>query len=342
MKESKSEKVSSEISLKELILTLKEGWKIIGGATALCMGVTLVYLFTIAVPLYESGISGVNNLPSYVEQGTGTALLPVINTKYGNYTLPSRDILEYINVAKSDEFLNNVSEILESEGNLKISAGQIAFKTEGSTKDFLITVKSNSPENAKKLAETVAEILGNELYLTYKQNAIEVFSQNMYVDDKILEDEIRANEQLLIDYKEELNRMTPKILLKKYAASLPDGFISEESINPSFIYLETKMIDLKAEIIAQKNARDHNRQLMAELNAELQSIMEIRESGKIQGIDKENLDILGLGIVFASEASLPQAPISPNKALMTITSFVLGLMLGAFVVMLKKHRAGTE
>lgn len=332
-----------EISLKELIMTLINGWKTILICTAIIMAVALVYILGIAKPVYESSISGVINIPETAE------------SKYGTYTFPSDNKLDYLNVVTSYEVLSKTIETLDLKQSVSSLRGQIAIETVPEQNSFTITVSSNTPEQARELVKVLSANLVEELSDQYKINAIDFFMRELTVEERRLQDEMVKQEKLLTAQHEQLAKMDKVVTLKRLLVddptmaasiasskgvdleSLSDDVMYEEMINPNYTALEASNMELEKLIQSSRVDLEEKKMFYQELVTESEAINQYYASGVKSELKNDSLDIIRSLININKTASYNEAPVSPNKTLILAIGLVLGLMMGVFVAFFKHY-----
>lgn len=326
-----------EISLKELIMTLIGGWKVILICMAIVIAFALVYIIGIAKPIYESSISGVISIPETAE------------SKYGTYTFPSDNKLDYLNVVTSYEVLSKTIETLGLKQSVSSLRGQVAIETVLEQNSFTITASSNTPEHARELVKVLSANLVDELSEQYKINAIDFYMRELTVEERRLQDEIVKQEKLLVSQQEQLSKIDKVVTLKRLLVddptmaasiarskgvdleSLSDDVMYEEMINPNYTLLEAANIELDKLIQTSVVDLEEKKLFYQELLTESEAINQYYTSGVKSDLKNDSLDIIRSLININKTASYNEAPVSPNKVLILAISVVLGLMLGVFV-----------
>ncbi len=326
-----------EISLKELIMTLIKGWKVILICTAIVMALAIVYILGIVKPIYESSISGVINIPETAE------------SKYGTYTFPSDNKLDYLNVVTSYEVLSKTKETLKLKQSISTLRKQITIGTVPEQNSFSITVSSSTPEHARELVKVLSANLVEELSEQYKINAIDFFMRELTVEERRLQDEMAKQEKLLTAQQEQLAKMDKVVTLKRLLVddptmaasiasskgvdleSLTDDVMYEEIINPNYTALEAANIEFEKSIQGIVVLIEEKKVFYQELVTEYEAINQYYTSGVKSELKTDSLDIIRSLININKTASYDESPVSPNKIMILAISIVLGLMLGVFI-----------
>jgi capsular polysaccharide biosynthesis protein len=332
-----------EISLKELILILIKNLKIILICTAMALVIALVYLFGIAKPVYESSVSGIISIPQTIE------------SKFGTYTFPSINKMDYINIVTSHEVLSKTKEILGSDSSVEGLRSRISIVSEKDMNGFSISVLSDTPENARILAKTLSKVLIEELEYRYKENAIEAFLRDLDVSSKQLAENIKTNQLVLEGLEDQLTKVDPVITLKKMLTSNPtlaaeianqrgvdladlsDEVMYEEYINPNYTELEAVVIETKTALNSTKVLLESKELLINELNKEAEGMQLYKTTGDASKLNNSTLDILRSKILINDTPSFSMNAVSPKKTLTLAIASIFGLMVGVFVAFFKNY-----
>ncbi len=334
---------NDEISLKELILTLIKSWRILIICIVVAIMLAATYLIGFTKPIYESSISGIINIPETVE------------SKYGIYTFPSTNKMDYINVVTDHEVISKAKEVLNSQASIDGIRSQVTVESEAESNEFTIIVKSDTPENAQILAKTLSDLLIDELSLRYKDNAIASFKRDLDVEGKQLEEDLKMNQTLLSFHEENLSKIEPVITLKKLITSNPtlatdiakqrgiditnltNEVMFEEYINPNYTEFELVVIETKTLINTINAAIEKNKKYTEELEKESQAMQLYKSSGDSSKLQSSTLDLIRSKISIQGSASYSDTPVSPNKMLIVATALTLGLLFGVFVALFKNY-----
>lgn len=332
-----------ELSLKELIMSLIVNWKIIAICTVSAVLIAAVYLFGFVKPVYESSVSGIINIPETVE------------SKYGTYMFPSTNKMDYLNVVTSHEVLAETIKQLDLESSIESLRSRIAISSEKDLNGFAITVKSDTPENAQKLAKTLANVLIEELSLKYKENAIEAFTRDLDVSSKQFAENLKTDQMILSGLEEELEKVDQVITLKKLITSNPtlaaeianqrgvditdlsNEVMFEETINPNYTDLEAIVMQTKTSINTIKASIEKNKQLTEELNIEADAMQYYRVNGDASKLHDATLDILRSKIAINETPSISENAVSPRVVLSLAIAAVTGFMVGVFSAFFKNY-----
>ena len=119
-----------EISLKELITTVLENWKLIAKITSAFLVIACLYLLVLAKPVYESSISGYINISNAVNE-------------FGEYPFPAELPADYLTAFQSHDVLDLAIKKGAQVDNREYFAKTISLATEKNekAKSFTINVE---------------------------------------------------------------------------------------------------------------------------------------------------------------------------------------------------------
>jgi capsular polysaccharide biosynthesis protein len=333
-----------EISLKELIMALVNNWKIIVSITLIFAILAGGYVFLIADEVYETVIDGTISIPEST------------STRYGTYSFPTTDKMDYLNVAKS---YNVVSRTIENLGleNATVEgfSNSISIMTEDGSTRFSIRVTGPSPEEAVERVRVLVANFLNEITIMNKERAITAFIIEKNVNNLSLEESRYYNEVQLTQLIEEFEDVSPVITLQKlvtsdpvYAAevarergirieSLSDEMMLEEVINPHYSDLQGEMISVRKELQSIDRSIDRNNKHLEELREEQEAVVEYLLTGDDSSMSLDVLDVIESRIQFAAHPSYKPNVIEPRKMMTLAIAIVLGGMIGVFVAFFKEY-----
>ena len=336
-----------EISLKELILTLMKSWKMMLVITVVIMMLAAVYAFVITDEVYEASVEGTI---SVTESTT---------TKYGDYTFPSINKMDFLNVAKSEEVAEKVIKNLNLKMSTNTLINSIAITTEGEQSSFEFLVKASSQKLAKDIAKELSNVYRDSLTMKYKKNAVDTFLREYYVRVKSDAELIETQEKTISELKVKLKDINPVITLKKLVTSDPelaariasergvaieelsDEVMFEEISNPSYELLESTIVTTESTLVTYKTTAEQNQKMYDELILEEKAIGAFYENGSDASLNKGTLEFMKSKVHLDSYVSSSENPVAPRKVLIVAIGFVLGLMLGVFIAFFKAYWART-
>ncbi len=332
-----------EISLKQLILTLIKNWKIIVACT---VGVAFfggLYVVVTSKPVYESKISG------------SIAIQESVPSKYGSYTFPTLNKSDYLLVAKSDLVLNDIIVELDLDVSAEKLSEDIKIDYSDKLSYFSFIASSDSPENAKILAEKLSEIFFRELKLLYKEKALNYFINSLTISVQSSDESVFRLQNSIENSQELLDTIEPTITIKKLVLSDPlyasiiayeknikledlsEDMMMEEVINPNYEALQQEVIDLIKQLNEFYYAKERNERFLKELDEEKVRLLTYRHVGDESVLTDGFLDVIDSQLVMNTEASLPESPVSTNRIKSLAIALILGAMIGMFVAFFKAY-----
>lgn len=138
-----------ELNLRELIAVIvRKLWLIV--ISAIVVGViSYVYTAKFVTPLYKTAVTiYVNNTIYGEKEGISS----------NDLTTSQKLVATYINVIKSDTFLEKVSEAVGHQVSAQKISENLTAKSMSGTEMFSVTISNESPEMAAKIANTIAEM----------------------------------------------------------------------------------------------------------------------------------------------------------------------------------------
>lgn len=336
-----------EISLKDLILTMMNGWKTIAIITLVVVLMVGVYAFFIADEVYEASVKGT------------IAITESTPTKYGEYIFPSTNKMDFLNVVKSEEVAQKVIKNLDLKMTTNAFINSIEIRTEDvqSTFEFVVTAQSHAL--SRSIIKELSTVYRDSLTMKYKKNAVDMFIRDYYVRINTDAETIETQEKTIAEMKEQLKAINPVITLKKLVTSDPelavriakergvtleslsDEMMLEEMFNPSYELLDASIVAAETALVEYKSTAAQNKKLYDELLLEESGINAFYEDGSVTSLNKGSLEFIKAKVHIDNYISAPENPVAPKKVLILAIGFVLGLMLGIFIAFFKAYWART-
>ncbi len=332
-------KYEDEISIKELLITLWNGKKIILAITIGLIILSAMHTFFIAEKVYEA-------TSELIVQKTEE-----VSTRYGNYEFPSENPKDYIYYIKSNEVLKRV---LEKEGldltvekldkKIKIKQDKEAFR-------FIITTSANGAKKSQEINNALVDIFIKMQRVVYKKYAIEKFINDYEDHIYYLTNEIQSQESLLKERRKLLSSISPIYTLQKSlfndpktAAAYADKFdldlnklsqamLVEEEAREVYLKIEEICVDTEKELIDAKQNLKMSNDKLEELIIAKEEIDVALKNNDFESVLNGAIDVFENKIMVVSLASEPQKPISPKKALNLVVGAMLGVILGVFTAL---------
>ncbi len=336
---------NEEISIKELLMTLWNGKKLVIGITIGCIVLSAIYTFFIAKPVYEATSELI------IQPSTE------ISTRYGTYVFPSSNPKDYINYILSNDVLSRVIK----EENLDMTIDK--FKEKISVKQdkekggreqtvrFLITTQANTSQQVLNINNVlVSEFIAMQRII-YKNYAIENFIDRFEKNIDETGISIKSQEILLKERKELLNSIPPIYTLQKSlfndpetAATYADKFdldlnklsqamLVEEYARGIYLNLEEICINTENSLIELKENLRTKKEKLDDLYIEHKNIQKALEINDFDEVFNNKADVFKNKVMVVSPAIEPKEPVKPRKAINLIVGMALGIILGVFVAL---------
>lgn len=333
-----------EISLKELIMSLINNWKLIAICIVVAMLLALGYVLITSDNVYESTIDGVINVPE------------TTSTRYGEYTFPTVNKMDYLNEVYSNALYQKFIEEMQLE-NVAIESfrNSITIETEEKSSRFVFKITGESPEEAMNRLTVLKELYLQEVQMKYSHNALKYFIRDNRVVAKQLGETLLNQQKQLVALETEFEDVSPVITLHKLVTSDPSfaaelaerrglriGDLSgdkmlEEEINPHYLTIQGFIIDLRKEIQDTEFELEKNIKYSAELKNELAVIQNYFATGDSSKITDDTFNVMDSTLQMGLQPSLPRSPVAQQKALTIAIALVLGAMLGVFLAFFKEY-----
>lgn len=333
----------NEISLKELIVVLIKDRMTILWITLAMVILSGVYVFLVAEESYESSIEGT------------IAISETATSKYGIYTFPSVNKMDYLNVAKSDEVIKKVIANLNLQMSASSLESKITIKTEPESSSFEFVVRANDKSLSERIVKELAQVYMEALNMKYKKFAVESFLRDYYVNVRTLSESIEKQEKSLEGLKKQLNQISPTITLQKLVTSDPElaskvaserdvsleslsnEIMFEQISNPSYEKLAESVMAAESALVELNSGLEQNTKLYNELVSEEAAINQYYENGSVESLNDGSLELMESRVSVSNIIAVPDQPVAPNKVLILAIGIVLGLMLGIFVAFFKSY-----
>lgn len=266
----------------------------------------------------------------------------------------------------SENFINFITRMTKRKGEQAVQAINEQLEATKKMLDEEAQKKRDYLKNAKDIEELNQEIIALRGQLTvYKQNLIDTDKQ-IYSDLKSLE---ALENSGIKSTNINIGAIKAKIQLNEVQGITNGQEIEFDISNSSALesamlsahrtQMETRLIQniSEKEVLEQKIEEIQNR--LTELRATLateeykynevmrnyelaEQSFEAYQTRKNEAEQNVAADIGKASIIISTSAVIPEMPSSPNKILNIAIGFVLGLMIGVFVVFFKSYWENTE
>jgi len=340
---SESNNYEDEISLKELLMTIWNGRKLIAIITIIALLLTSVYTFGVADEQYEATSELIIRTPS------------AVTTRYGTYTFPSDNINDYIQYIYSNDVIDAVIKQFELDTTRAALKERITIKQEKDQNSFQVVVTDTKPETAQAINNYLVDEYMTQIRIAYKKNALNTFLQDYEVNMENIQNNILKQEALIVENQILLDSLKPIYTLQKslfedpetaaiYAdtfnldlSTLSDNVMVEEYANDNYFKVETQLIDLQTGLISLKEELSNQQMLYADLQSEQTIVAAASPATDKDIILDGKLDVMDSNVSVISYAYVPEGAVSPNKVLNLAIGLILGLLVGIFTVLFKSY-----
>lgn len=333
-------KTEEEISLKELITILLEGWKLIANIVILGAILSIVYSFLITKPIYETSAEFFMNIPE------------AKTTESGVYRYPSTNAHDYFELIKNAEIVDETMSTYSIDGDRSQFVKELSIVQEKDLNTIKISYRGEKPEIIAKILDS--HILNYQRYLSFhfREDAINQFLTEQKVLLSLNEEQLLTLKEQLISAKNQLDGLTPTIPLQKALTSSPEvaaqfardngltvaelsnQLLISEIVNSNYTAieklvnnLETSISTLEIEIFSLQN-----RISVLQEEQLLLSESEVFEESK-----SEFLSVLSLPIKQVAPSIVPLNRVSPNRTLNVAIAIVVFGMIAIFVVIFRAY-----
>lgn len=333
----------NEISLKELIIILLKGKRTILWVTLFVILLAGVYAFFIADEVFEASVEGT------------IVISETASSKFGDYTFPSVNITDYLNVAKSDEVIEKVITNLNLQMNSKTLEDKITIISEPERSSFEFKVRAKDKVLSERIINELSNVYLETINMKYKKFAVEHFLRDYFVKVRTVTEDVQKQEKSLEGLKAQLDQISPTITLQKLVTSdselaskiasergvslesLSNEVMYEQISNPSYEKLSESVMAAESALVELNSALEYNTKLYEELVSEENAIKQYYEDGAMDALSDGSLDLMKSRVSVSSYIDSSDAAVSPNKVLILVIGLMLGLMLGVFVTFFKTY-----
>ncbi|HCT63608.1 MAG TPA: hypothetical protein DIC19_05860 [Erysipelotrichaceae bacterium] len=291
-----------EISLRDLILILLKGWKLIVATTIVVLTIAFGVFLTLNTTTYTAS--------------TQAKLMfrPDYPSKFGTYALPQSKAEDFLILLKDETFLESLSTTLKIDSNQLETV--LAF-TPINTTDFTIKAIGATSEDTSELINTVVD--SAEDYINYVVSKKMFTSFDTSYNTKLIEmEKSKTDKQRMFTYFEtELKSITP--------------LLNNNVINPVFSSLSANLVQVKANLAEIDFSILESKDYLNEIQTTLDNLKSF-DSFKLAN---HNLETPKIELTFNNINKNETKRF--NAMTLFPVSLVLGVMLGAFIVFFKNY-----
>lgn len=326
-----------EMSLKELIQVFTGGKILIAVITIAALIIGALYFFVISTPSYVSSATFLVRIKETVD------------TPYGEYEIPFNGMTEYINLFSSSETLQRTLSQMGPDITQSQLKNSINVRNPHDTNVLILTATASSPENAYRIAYNHGQSFLRQLYCTLGGMAIDEFSNSL--STQIIK-QTKEMEILGIDisYALQLLENTEKTIFLESALTSPEQYalihtaegsldwekirgqkILIQALNPSYQIVLERITALEIQRSILERSIEQATKHLEELKTEMDYLTQTNYYA-----DGNFINALNSLVTIISH---PSNAIRVGHSIGTVLaiSFILGLMLGALVVLFKAY-----
>ena len=291
-----------EISLRDLILLLLKGWKLIATTTIVVMAIAIGVFFTLNSTTYSASTQ------------VKLAFKPDFTSKFGPYTLPQTKAEDFVALLKDDAFIDNLSTLTEYSSD---QLNSILTLTPINTTDFTINVTGSSAEEPVII---ISALEGSaEKYINY------VVSKKMFItfetsyNAKLVGlEKLDSDKQKMLTYFEtELKSTTP--------------LLNNNVVNPVFSSLSAHLVQVKASLAEIDFSAIETKEYLNEIENNLDNLKTFDDFK----MNNYNFDSPKIELSF--NEIIQNESLRFNAKTLFPVSLILGIMLGVFIVFFKNY-----
>ncbi|NLJ91098.1 MAG: hypothetical protein GX323_09385 [Clostridiales bacterium] len=304
-------------------------------------------LILIIIPLIFAIVAAIFNIyfvkPVYKTTFTIYVNIPsAYSTKYGNFTSPINNNIDYINLIKSNEVIEktiasmgyNTYEVSIESINSRITIGE----EDTSQNIFPIIVSGHDPQEIVDLSNKLYNTYIGHVDLIIKDRAINYFYNDFSVKLESDQSKLQSNNDLLRRY-EDLIETTPQLIdqegLLKAFSEASNYIVLDDITNPNYIELQNTLIETKKIIeTTESNIATYNAYL-EELELEKAALEKFYQEGGLGRFESSLLDTSDVFVL--SQAMVPSDKVSPNLAANVVTAGLLGNILSIGLVFFRSY-----
>ena len=291
-----------EISLRDLILLLLKGWKLIATTTIVVMAIAIGVFFTLNSTTYSASTQ------------VKLAFKPDFTSKFGPYTLPQTKAEDFVALLKEDAFIDNLSTLTEYSSD---QLNSFLTLTPINTTDFTINVTGSSAEEPVIIMTAVKG--SAEKYINYVV-AKKMFTtfETSYRARQVGLEKSKIDKQKMFTYFEtELKSTTP--------------LLNNNVINPVFSSLSANLVQVKATLAEIDFSIIETSDYLNEIENNLDNLK------SFDNFEVENLNLVSSKVEFSFKDINQIETQRFNATTLFPVSLILGIMLGVFIVFFKNY-----
>lgn len=291
-----------EISLKELILIILKGWKMIVASVFITVGIAIIIFFTSNSQTLNSSTKNKIILKSEY------------TTEFGQYVLPISNADAVILLLKEDDFYSFISNEMKIDvDTLKQSITYSPI----STSDYMINISVEDSFDIKTLTEQVVKYSKEFIDYSISNKALLSFENSSNIRKTNLENS-KLEKLMMLTYFEEQLKNT-------------DILVNSYTINPMYAIIASNLISLKANLAEIDYTIVKTDKYLIDIDTYLESFTSFKtyltSSNKFDDLDlhiNQSETVYSMTTKFSAKTLFP-------------VSVILGAMIGVFIVFFKNY-----
>lgn len=315
-----------EIDIKELFMVIWKGKKTIITVTLIVAILAGIFTMFLIEPVYEAKLDLIVNMP------------PIVNTKYGDYTMMMTTNDQYISLIYSNSIILQTMQDMKLDMNkssIENFSNKISIsKDEKTPNSFTIKVQAKSSSEALEMAENLYRNYINFLDTTIKSRSSEYFIN--YYTTELSKDEVilETNKKLLKQNKDMLKQIPQTINQKDALNDLSinsiDYIVLENIINENYKKVELDIITIEQTINDIENKIELSKQYLDELN-------QIKNDIANSNLNIDFCEVVEESVYLPSQPVAPSNKTSPSTMLNVVIGAVIGGMISVIYILIKKY-----
>lgn len=316
----------NEIDLKELFMVIWKGKKIIIAITLMVAILAGIFTMFLIEPVYEAKLDLIVNMP------------PIVNTKYGDYTMMMTTNDQYISLIYSNSIILQTMQDMKLDMNKnsieKFSNKILISKDEKTPNSFTVRVQAKSSNEALEMAKNLYKNYINFLDTTIKSRSSEYFI-NYYTTELSKNEVILDTNKKLLKQNQEMLKQIPQTINQKDAlnelnVNSIDYIVLENVINENYKKVELDIITIEQTISDIENKIELSKQYLDELN-------QIKNDIASSNLNIDFCEVVEDSVYLPSQPVAPSHKTSPSTTLNVVIGAVIGGMISVIYVLIKKY-----
>ncbi len=333
-----------EISLKELITIVLNGWKLIVLINLIGLVLAVVYSLFIAEEVFETKADVFFDIQEQVI------------TEFGEYKYLSTKANDYFDAFKNQIVIQKTMDDMKINKDIKKVVNDFSISlADSKDKDMSlikISYKGSDKNEIPKILDTHLNNYRSFLNYKIKEIAIDRFLLSHNTDLSVNEDSLKIK-KIELEKAEELLKSIPRVMpLQKALTSdsevsskfanhedirvgdLANNMVMEEVLNNDYVSTASRITEIKAQIDTLEIAINHKKEQIEKLTKEKENL---EKAGVFANYSSPSTGILKLSIKQLTSSSIPLNRIAPKRSMIVVIAFILSIMLGTFIVLFRNY-----